>query len=368
MNKKIKQGLAVALAIPMLTTTALSQLKLSGYGEAGFITGSQKGANAPGNTKSLGQEFVILAENTGKFPMGDYRVYLNIDSDEALSGRNQVPSYGNPFGARGIEIMPSKETMLFYTYEGVYGGEIARTTVPVVTERPGDLTGHSGLSELIDVTSGNHAMGFEFRPAGHRLSLAYAPNLDRDANASSDRTASGTGQAGAGGALGNSASGYSFGYRGSIVPGLTLGLGYTKIDQKHSATAQDADSKTFGIIYTQAPFAIGVQRTKNDGLKTATVAANNKEDTVDTVTGTFAASKEISLGLMYSKMERFSANQTNTGPETKVYQAVVAYNLGPVVLSLAHEKADSRADTLAATQTTSGLDNTLTKIKVKANF
>jgi len=368
MNTKIKQGLAVALAIPMLTTTALSQLKLSGYGEAGFIAGSQKGANAPGNTKSLGQEFVIIAENIGKTPMGDYRVFLNIDSDEALSGRNNTPSYGNPFGARGIELMPTKETMLYYTYEGVYGGEIARTTVPVVTERPVDLTGHSGLSELLDVTSGNHAMGLEFRPAGHRLSLAYAPNLDRDANASSDRTASGTGQAGAGGAFGNSASGYSFGYRGSIIPGLTLGLGYTKIDQKHNTTAKDADSKTIGVIYSKAPFAIGAQRTKNDGLKTATLAANNKEDTVNTVTGTFAATKEITLGLMYSTMERFSANQTNTGPKTKVQQAVVAYNLGPVVVSLAHEKAESRADTAATTQTTSGLDNSLTKVKVKANF
>jgi len=368
MNTKIKQGLAVALAIPMLTTTALSQLKLSGYGEAGFITGSAKGVNAPGNTKSLGQEFVILAENTGKTPMGDYRVFLNIDSDEALAGRNNASSYGNPFGARGIELMPSKETMLFYTYEGVYGGEIARTTVPVVTERPLDLTGHSGLSELLDVTSGSHAMGFEFRPAGHRLSAAYSPNLDRDANASSDRTGSGTGQGGAGGAFGNTASGYSFGYRGTIVPGLTLGLGYTKIDQKQASNAQDADSKTLGLIYSKAPFAIGVQRTKNDGLKTQTLTTANKEDTVNTVAGTFAATKEVSIGLMYSTMERMSTNQTNTGPKTKVMQAVVAYNLGPVVVSLAHEKAESRADTIATTQTTSGLDNNLTKVKVKANF
>jgi len=370
MNKKIKQGLAVALAIPMLTTSALSQLKFSGYGEAGLITGSTKGANGLATTKSLGQEFVIVAENTGKTAMGEYRVFLNIDSDEALNGRDSTPGFGNPFGARGIELRPSKETMLYYTYEGVYGGEIARTTIPVVTERPLDLTGHSGLAELLDVTSGSHAFGLEFRPAGHRVSLAYSPNLDLGPNASSDRTCSGTGQNTANGlavASCNTASGYSVGYRGSFGP-LTIGAGYTTIDQKQSTTAQDADSKTLGLIYTQAPFAIGVQRTKNEGTKSPTVTTSNKERTVDTVAGTFAASKEVTVGLMYSKMDTVSANQTNSGPETKVLQGVVAYNLGPVVLSLAHEKAENRADASATTQTTSGLDNSLTKVKIKANF
>jgi len=370
MNKKIKQGLAVALAIPMLTTSALSQLKFSGYGEAGLITGSTKGANGLATTKSLGQEFAILAENTGKTALGDYRVFLTIDSDEALNGRDTAPAYGNPFGARGIELRPSAETMLYYTYEGVYGGEIARTTIPVVTERPVDLTGHSGLAELLDVTSGSHAIGFEFRPAGHRVSLAYSPNLDLGPNASSDRTCSGSAQNTANGvavASCNTASGYSFGYRGSFGP-LTIGAGYTSIDQKQSATAKDADSKTLGLIYTKAPFAIGVQRTKNEGTKTQTVTTSNKERNVDTVSGTFAASKEVTVGLMYSKMDTTSANQSNTGPETKVLQGVVAYNLGPVVLSLAHEKAENRADASAATQTTNGLDNSLTKVKVKANF
>jgi len=370
MNKKIKHGLAVTFAIPLLTTSALSQLKLSGYGETGFITGSSKGANGLANTKSLGQEFVIVAENTGKTAMFDYRVFLNIDSDEALNGREFTPGFGNPFGARGIELMPSKETMLFYTYEGVYGGEIARTTIPVVTERPVDLMGHSGLAELLDVTSGSHAIGLEFKPTGHRLSLAYSPNLDLGPNATSDRTCSGTGQNTANGvttALCNTASGYSFGYRGSLGP-VTIGAGYTSIDQKHSAVAQDADSKTLGLIYTQAPFAIGLQRTKNEGTKTPTVTGSNKKRTVDTVSGTFAASKEVSVGLMYSKQDTFSANQNNAGPDTKVLQGVVAYNLGPVVISLAHEKAENRHDSTAALQTTNGLDNSLTKVKVKANF
>jgi len=367
MNKKIKQGLAVAVAIPMLTTSALSQLRLSGYGEAGYIAGSAKGTNALGPTKTLGQEFVILAENTGKTSMGDYRVFLNIDTDEVRNGVDRVPGFGNPFGARGIELMPTKETMLYYTYEGVYGGEIARTTVPIVTERPVDLTGASGLAELIDVTSGSHAVGLEFRPTGHRLSLAYSPNLDLGPNATSDRTPADAAQVIANAGANNSAAGYSFGYRGTLGP-VTIGLGYTSIDHKALATSQDVDSKTLGLIYTQAPVAIGIQRTNNDGTKSHTVTGSNKERTVDTLAGTFAATKQVSVGLMYSRMETTSANQINSGPKTKVYQGVVAYNLGPVVISLAHEKAENRADAGAAISTTNGLDNSLTKVKIRANF
>jgi len=371
MNKKIKQGLAVAVAIPMLTTSALSQLRLSGYGEAALITGSTEGANNASSTKNLGQEFVILAENTGKTAFGDYRVFLNIDSDEVRNGVDRVPGFGNPFGARGIELMPSKETMVYYTYEGVYGGEIARTTVPIVTERPVDLTGLSGLAEFIDVTGGSHAIGLEFRPTGHRLSLAYSPNLELGPNASSDRTPADAAQnlanASGGGGFHNTASGYSFGYRGTLGP-VTIGLGYTSIDHKQVATSADVDSKTLGLIYTQAPVAIGIQRTNNEGTKSHTVTGSNKERTVDTLAGTFAASKEVTVGLMYSRQETTSANQVNSGPKTKVYQGVVAYNLGPVVLSLAHEKSEDRADATAATNTSSGLDNSLTKFKIRASF
>jgi hypothetical protein len=221
------------------------------------------------------------------------------------------------------------------------------------------------------VTSGSHAIGFDVNNAGPkgRLSVAYNTNLDSMPDNSSDRSYSGTGQTN----YINPASGYSIGY--SVSPGpVTARAGYTKIDQKQSATAKDATSKTLGVTFAQAPFAIGAQRTKNEGGKAAYTTANFFEDTVDTFAATYAVSKEVSVGIMYSELERkgpaIAANTvgapTVIGPDLEVVQLTVAYNLGPVVISGAYEDARNRAPGNAPT--ISGNDSTTAKVKVKANF
>jgi hypothetical protein len=258
---------------------------------------------------------------------------------------------------RAIVISPMKDFSLFYTFDGVYGGEIARTAVPTVTERVADLIGTTTISEFIDVTSGHHAVGFDVNEVGPkgRFSVAYAPNLDTRPQSSSDRTS----------AVSNTASGYSMGY--SVSPGpITIRAGVTKIDQKQSADAKDATSKTLGVTFTQAPFAIGAQRTKNDSVKIARTTANSFDDQVDTIAASFAATKELTVGATYSTMERSGAAIAATGPDLKVTQLVVAYNLGPVVVSGAIEDAKNKAQANAATL--SGLDSQTAKIKVKANF
>jgi hypothetical protein len=226
------------------------------------------------------------------------------------------------------------------------------------------LTGSSGLSEFIDVTSGGHAFGFEVLNAGPagRLSVAYNPNLDAVAQSSSDRTAAATLQT----APISAASGYSVGY--SVTPGpVRIALAMTKIDQQHNAAAKDATSKTLGVTYTGGQFAIGAQRTKNDGTKAALVTTSNIEDTIDTVAASFKANKEVTLGVSYSEMERTGVAITK-GPDLKVYQAVIAYNLGPVVASIAYEDAKNAPTLGTNLATTSGQDAQTTKIKVKANF
>ena len=268
---------------------------------------------------------------------------------------------------RAIVLSPNANLNLFYTYDGVYGGEIARTAVPFLTERVVDLTGVTTLAEFIDVTSGTHAVGFDVLnvgPAG-RLSVAYAPNLDATQSQSSDRPYSATAQAGI-----NSASGYSIGY--SVTPGpIRIAAGYTKIDAKQVATAVDPTSRTLGITYTAANYAIGAQRTQNaDGRKAA--GTTKFDDKVDTFSANFKATKDITLGATYSKMERDvvsgSVNSGNgSGPDTKVMTVGAAYNLGPVVASIQYE--DAKDKNLGGNEiSSSGLDHKITKIKVKANF
>jgi hypothetical protein len=358
--KKVVKTIGVLSIASLMSTSAFSQISVSGYAEVGFITGSADGTRAVGPAKNLGGESIITVAGKGSLTNGwTYSAYQTLDSDDSTNGRDIANT--SPMTTRAITLSPSANFSLFYTYDGVYGGEIARTAVPTVTERAVDLTGATTLAEFIDVTSGTHAIGFDalnIGPAG-RLSVAYAPNLDATQNQSSDRLYAGTGQAGI-----NSASGYSIGY--SVTPGpIKIAAGYTKIDAKQIATAVDPVSKTLGITYTAANYAIGAQRTKNsDGRKIAGIVAF--DDTVDTISASFKANKEITLGVAYSTMEREVPGVT-TGPDTKVVQLVAAYNLGPVVASIAYE--DAKDKNLAANEvSSSAYDHKLTKIKVKANF
>ena len=360
-NKAIK-SLGFLTVASLISTSALAQVTVSGYVEAGFLTGNNVGGRTS-NSQGVGGESVVTITGKGNLTNGwTYMAFQNLDSDEAGNGRNTANA--SPMTTRAIELSPNKDYKLFYTFDGVYGGEIARTAVPTVTERVGDMTGASGISEFIDVTSGAHAFGFEVLNAGPagRLSVAYNPNLDSNVQSSSDRIQSGTLQTTETAA----ASGYSIGY--SVTPGpVKIALGLTKLDQKHNASAKDATSKTLGVTYTASEFAIGAQRTKNDGTRAALLTTANIEDTIDTVAASFKANKEVTLGLSYSEMERKGVAITK-GPDLKVMQAVIAYNLGPVVASIAYEDAKNAPTLGTNLATTSGQDAQTTKIKVKANF
>jgi len=358
--KKVVKAIGVLSVASLMSTSAFSQISVSGYAEVGFVTGSTKGTRSTGLSKNLGGESVITVAGKGSLNNGwTYSAYQNFDSDDVNNGR-EIANV-SPMTTRAIVLSPSKDLNLFYTFDGVYGGEIARTAVPTLTERVVDLTGATTLAEFIDVTSGTHAIGFDVLnvgPAG-RLSVAYAPNLDATQSQSSDRLYSGTAQAGV-----NTASGYSIGY--SVTPGpIKIAAGYTKIDAKQSTTAVDPKSKTLGVTYTASEFAIGAQRTKNnDGRKIAGVI--DFDDTVDTFSANFKATKDITLGATYSKMEREVVGSAN-GPDTKVMTVGAAYNLGPVVASIQYEDAKDK-NQAANEVSTSGIDHKLTKIKVKANF
>jgi hypothetical protein len=324
------------------------------------MAGSTEGTRSTGAAKTLGGESVITVAGKGSLNNGwTYSAYQNFDSDDVNNGR-EIANV-SPMTTRAIVLSPNANFNLFYTYDGVYGGEIARTAVPTLTERVADLTGATTLAEFIDVTSGTHAVGFDVLnvgPAG-RLSVAYAPNLDATQSQSSDRVYTGTAQAGM-----NTASGYSIGY--SVTPGpIKIAAGYTKIDSKRSASEVDPSSKTLGVTYTASEFAIGAQRTKNqDGRKNAGTV--DFDDKVDTFSANFKATKDITLGATYSKMERTVVGST-TGPDTKVMTVGAAYNLGPVVASIQYEDAKDK-NQASNEVSVSGLDHKLTKIKVKANF
>ena len=349
-NTKLKL-VAVTAAAALLSTTAYSQVTVSGYLETSFITGSQSTNNNTGATRALGTENQIKFSIKGKTSNGwDYSGYQTLETDETTSG----------FIDRMIEIKPSADVALFYSYDAVKGSEIARTLTPYVTERHTDVTGLSSINDVIDVTSGGHVVGFDILnvgPAG-QLSYAYNPNLDSGSQSGSDRVANN--------AATNSRSGWSVGYKVTPVTGLTIGAGLTKIDNKVNSSVEDATAKTLGFTYASAPFAIGYQRVLNEGTKAGATNLDTIEDKIDILSATFAASKEVSLGLGYMKNTR-TRNGVEAADDTKSKLAAIAYNLGPVVLSVNYEQDTDTASNVSSAPV-NGRDFTTTKAKIRVNY
>lgn len=344
---KIVKLLAATAMATVLSNAAHSQVTVSGYVEATYMNAgySANAASSPAGTRSLGSESLLKVAGKGKMSNGwGYEAFQEFESDETFA-----------FHQRYIGISPTNDITLFYSFDGQKGSEISGRITPFVTERNQDITGQSGIPEYIDITSGQNFVGFDVMnvgPAG-QLSFVYNPNMDGTSNSGSDRLLPAT----------KNRQGYSVGYKVTPVAGLTIGAGLTKIDAD-AATFQDANAKTLGFSYAQAPFAFGAQRIRQEGLKTSQAAA--QKDEIDIISATYAVNKEITIGGSYATLER-SLLGVKQAQDTNSKNIAVAYNLGPVVMSLNYENSyDTAASGTVAP--TAGRDVSVTKFKVRANY
>lgn len=341
---------SLALASALLTTSAFSQVTVSGYVETSIYTGDTKVSAGNHNprvaTKSIGNESVIRLAGTGKMPNGqNASYYVVVDSDD-----------GGIIAERGLDVGIANGVTFAYGFDRAFGSEIARTLTPFATNRIRDISGNVGTIDFQDVTSGEHAVGINLTNLigeGSSVSVAYAPNMD-SANAQSSDTLVNT----------SSQTGYGAGIKVAPIAGLTIGAGYTKADSK-VALNEDLTSKTLGFTFAKAPFAIGLQRVKTEGQKAAAAATVGAEDQVDIISATYAVTKDITLGYARSEMERTRTTKSTVDAEINTFS--IAYNLGPVVLSLDHERAEDIA-TADTTNNVAGNDTTLTKAKVRVAF
>ena len=349
-------GLVVASAL--LSSTAFSQITFSGHNETSYFQQKREtttaGANFKnlGSSKSLGNETLLTATAKSKLPNGnDVMVYANFMDTDVTTGPE-----------RGFDIGIAKDVSFVYGYDRVLGGEIVRSFTPLATNRQTDVTDSFAARDLVDVSSGQHAIGFNVNNlgmTGSRINFAYAPNRSTGAvtgQSSDDFNLTTT----------NLSKGYSIGASTPSINGFRIGAGMTKIDMSPTQF-QDIDSKTGAIQFASAPFAIGIQRTKTDGTGDVTVTANtNHEDITDLVSATYAATKDLTAGIAYSTMER-TRNSVASPVDAKLMTLSLAYTMGPVVLSYDFEKAtDSPVDALS--NNVSGNETTANKLKAKVNF
>ena len=354
--KKCKT-IGLVLASALLTTSAFSQITISGSNETGYYFGgnTKQKAGTSGNpvttTTGLGNETTIRLSGTAKLPNGqNVTMYGIIDSDSAADV--------SAISERGFDVGIAPGISFVYGYDRAFGSEMVRSITPLATTRPTDTGGSAGaVADLVDVTSNEHAIGFtatDLVGKGSTISVAYNPNYSGDSISSSDTIKQST----------NNASGYGIGARLTPVAGLTVAAGYTKIDHSLATTSKDLTSKVAGIAYAQAPFAIGIQRTVTDGELVAVTTVS--KDVTDLVSATYAVNKEITLGYSYAEMERTRLG-AKSAVEGEVQTFSVAYNLGPVVLSYDYQQTEN-APVASTSALVDGNDVKINKVKVRVAF
>lgn len=137
---------------------------------------------------------------------------------------------------------------------------------------------------------------------------------------------------------------YELHFRGDLgVKGLSVNLGRNVVTAPTAGTAnvgEDQKGTAMGIGYNLGQFALGVQQNKTENNNNV---AGSKVDTKSTEIGaTFAATKEISIGLMHVKTEGTFREATNTkmAADEKIKSLTVGYNLGAITMSATAAKLD----------------------------
>ena len=156
---------------------------------------------------------------------------------------------------------------------------------------------------------------------------------------------------------GNSA--YEVGLVGRDTFGVK-GLGiraFMNEEKAHNSGTKDLEGQHYGISYTAGQFAVGIEKYKQNRTSTSTATDADQKSLQYGVT--FAASKEISLGLVQAKTDLSTASTK----EEKITSAQIGYNLGPVAIAAAVSKVDDVGAT-----TTAGSDSKEIQFRISTAF
>ena len=140
------------------------------------------------------------------------------------------------------------------------------------------------------------------------------------------------------------ADAYELHFRGDLgVKGLSVNLGRNVVTAPTAGVVnvgEDQKGTAMGIGYNLGQFAVGIQQNKTENNNNAD---GSKIDTKSTEVGaTFAATKEISIGVTHVKTEGTFREATNTRMTTdeKIKSLTVGYNLGAITMSATAAKLD----------------------------
>jgi len=374
----LSSALVGSLAI---TGVASAQTTISGSLDLSYKTISNSGSITKETDAGFGRESQINIANKGKLSNGmDYAAGFSLEFD-GKSGA--VSSAGdNAQGTQPNIQRISRENVFIDVISGNttlsvgmdHLNNMSFSSAPRVAQNASTTTANAQLvtTSGADVSASNTSGGvaYQFYPGATSLGASnymgigvqqvtpfgvitgqYFPR----ANAQ---------QAGNDGvARGSAKDAYELHYRGDLgVKGLNANVGYNVVNHATASATQNEKQKgiAYGLGYNFGQFAIGAQRNKSDnGVVGASTA---KVDTKSTELGaTFAATKDISLGITHVKTEGTFRQTTAMAADEKIVSGTIGYNLGAVTLSATYaEIQDARG--------VSGNDSDIVLIRAGTRF
>ena len=140
------------------------------------------------------------------------------------------------------------------------------------------------------------------------------------------------------------ADAYELHFRGDLgVKGLSVNLGRNVVTAPTAGVVNVGENQkgtAMGIGYNLGQFALGIQQNKTENGNNV---AGSKVDTKSVEIGaTFAATKEISIGVTHVKTDGTFRADTNTPmvSDEKIKSLTVGYNLGAITMSATAAKVD----------------------------
>ena len=327
----------------MFNGISLAQTTVSGNLDLSFKAVSSDGT--PGintNSRYIGKETQINIANKGKLSNGlDYAAGFSLEYDgnegtdattaTRFNNTHNENVYidfisGNTTFTVGVDHIQNSDRTL-----GVLIGEDAEDFADGIA---GTTAGISISAVGSDPASTYGAGIMQKTPVG-TLSAYYTPhsNSGNEQVSSNDISAPFV--------VNSAKSAYELGFVGDLgVKGLSTHLFYNK-RQKLTAASQDTKGMNIGASYNIGQVTAGINRKKVDQTTVGT------EDKQMEYSIAYAATKELSVGLNYSKAERDQATPLTS--DEKVKSIAVGYNMGPVVLVGQYGKVEGQGGSSAST-------------------
>lgn len=337
--KKILYTTALASSL-LVSANALAQTTVTGQLDISF--NAKESNTAQNSYRGFGRESQLNIQNKGKLSNGiDYAAGFSweVDGNEAVGtgsfGENTYINFilGNTTLTISADHIQNPDFEITKLSGGI-------ADVDDLMAAAGSADGKNSLAQIHSTQNANsaygaHGFGLIQNFGVATASVYYAPQRAGGVAASNDSTGVTT-------TIDNGNSQLEAMIRGNLgVKGLDAFLYVGKSNSDNpgvTTTAADLEGRKYGLSYNFGQFSVAASQSKVD----STSAIEAKTTSLGAA---FAASKEITIGLIHSKTEAdgitTSARSATSVPDEKIKALNIGYNLGPVVVNAMYAQGDN---------------------------